>query len=185
MQHTLSVIVENKPGVLARVSAMFSNRGFNIHSLAVGPTHVEGRSAITLVVDAPELEQLKKQLHKLVNIIKVQELEPGEALEREVLLVKVGCSAGSRGEVRDTAGLFDARVVDIADSSMTLEAMGTPSQLASFLDRMRPYGILELVKSGRIALRKTSDMLPPVRISKLDPAGDGSQHTSPDPSQSS
>jgi acetolactate synthase-1/3 small subunit len=160
MQHTLSVIVENKPGVLARVSAMFSNRGFNIHSLAVGPTHVDGRSRITLVVDAPELEQLKKQLNKLVNVIKVLELEHDEALEREVMLVRVSCTASSRGEVRDTASLFDAKVVDVSDSSMTFEVSGVPAHLAAFLDQVRPYGIVDLVKSGRIAMKKTSEMTP-------------------------
>jgi acetolactate synthase-1/3 small subunit len=157
MQHTLSVIVENKPGVLARVSAMFSNRGFNIHSLAVGPTHVEGRSRITLVVDAPELEQLKKQLNKLVNVIKVLELEQDEALEREVMLVRVSSVPSSRGEIRDTASLFDARIVDVSDAAMTFEVCGVPAHLAAFLDQMRPYGIVDLVKSGRIALKKTSD----------------------------
>jgi len=114
MQHTLAVIVENKPGVLARVSAMFSNRGFNIHSLAVGPTHVEGRSRITLVVDAPDLEQLKKQLHKLVNVIKVHELVDGEGIEREVMLVRVSSNASTLAEIRERASLFDARVVDLS-----------------------------------------------------------------------
>ena len=158
MQHTLSVTVEDKPGVLARVSAMFSNRGFNIHSLAVGPTNVEGRSRITLVVDAPELEQLKKQLHKLVNVIKVQELEPSEALEAEVMLVRVSCDPHSRGEVADTAGLFATRMIDLSPKSMTFEISGTPEHLASFLEHVRPYGIIELVKSGRVALKKQSDV---------------------------
>ena len=158
MQHTLSVTVEDKPGVLARVSAMFSNRGFNIHSLAVGPTNVEGRSRITLVVDAPELEQLKKQLHKLVNVIKVQELEPSETLEAEVMLVRVSCDPASRSEVGDTAGLFAARMIDLSPKSMTLEISGTPDHLASFLDHVRPYGIIELVKSGRVAMKKKSDV---------------------------
>lgn len=160
MQHTLAVVVEDKPGVLARVSAMFSNRGFNIHSLAVGPTHEEGRSRITLVVDAPELEQLKKQLHKLVNVIKVQELEPSEALESEVMIVRVACEPSNRGEVGDTAALFGARMIDLAPKSITLEVSGTPAHLASFADQMRPYGIIELVKSGRIAIKKLSDLSP-------------------------
>jgi acetolactate synthase-1/3 small subunit len=160
MQHTLSVTVEDKPGVLARVSAMFSNRGFNIHSLAVGPTHVEGRSRITLVVDAPELEQLKKQLHKLVNVIKVQELSPSETLESEVMLVRVSCDPASRGEISDTAALFSARMIDLSSDTITLEASGTPQQLASFLEHVRPYGIIELVKSGRVAVKKLSDVSP-------------------------
>lgn len=157
-QHTLSVIVEDKPGVLARISAMFSNRGFNIHSLAVGPTHVEGRSHITVVVDAPELEQLKKQLHKLINVIKVTELESSDALESEVMIARIAADPVSRGEIGDTAGLFGARMIDLAPNSITFEVAGTPDHLASFVDHMRPYGVIDLVKSGRVAIRKLSDV---------------------------
>jgi len=157
-QHTLSVIVEDKPGVLARVSAMFSNRAFNIHSLAVGPTHVSGRSHITVVVDAPELEQLKKQLHKLVNVIKVTELDNSEALQSEVMIVRIACDPVNRGEVGDTAGLFGAKMIDLAPNSITFEIAGTPDHLASFLDHMKPYGIVDLVKSGRVAMKKISDV---------------------------
>jgi len=160
MQHTLTVLVENKPGVLARVSAMFSNRGFNIHSLAVGPTHREGLSRITLVVDAPELAQIKKQLNKLVNVIKVQEMEAAEALEREVMIVRVSAQPASRGEVRDTASLFDARVIDISATAITFEIAGTPQHLHTFLDHLSPYGIVDLVKSGRIAMRRESSLTP-------------------------
>jgi acetolactate synthase-1/3 small subunit len=160
MQHTLTVLVENKPGVLARVSAMFSNRGFNIHSLAVGPTHVEGRSRITLVVDAPELEQLTKQLNKLVNVIKVQELEAGASLEREVMIARIRSEAANRGEVRDTASLFDAKVIDLGTGSITFEVSGSPAHLSTFLDHMSGYGILDLVKSGRIAMRRESELSP-------------------------
>jgi len=157
-QHTLSVIVEDKPGVLARVSAMFSNRGFNIHSLAVGPTHVVGRSHITVVVDAPELEQLKKQLHKLVNVIKVTELDRSDALESEVMIARIACDPVSRGEIGDTAGLFGARMIDLGPDSITFELSGTPENLASFLEHMRPYGVMDLVKSGRVAMKRLSDM---------------------------
>lgn len=157
-QHTLSVIVEDKPGVLSRVSAMFSNRGFNIHSLAVGPIHVEGRSHITVVVDAPELEQLKKQLHKLVNVIKVTELESSDALESEVLIARVSCDPVTRGEIGDTAALLGARMVDLASNTITFEMAGTPEHLASFLEQMKPYGIVDLVKSGRVAMKKLSDV---------------------------
>lgn len=163
-QHVISVLVENKPGVLTRVAAMFSNRGFNIHSLAVGPTHQEGRSRITLVVDAPAMEQLTKQLNKLVNVIKVQELEPGMALEREVMLVRVRCPATDRGQVRDTASLFDARLVDVAAASLTFEVTGTPQHLRAFVEHMAPFGIVDLVKSGRIALRRDSEMTPTLPI---------------------
>ncbi len=157
-QHTLSVIVEDKPGVLARVSAMFSNRGFNIHSLAVGPTHVPGRSHITVVVDAPELEQLKKQLHKLVNVIKVTELDRVDALESEVMITRISCDPVNRGEVGDTAGLFGARMIDLGPNSITFEVAGTPDHLASFIDHMKPYGVIDLVKSGRVAMKKISDV---------------------------
>jgi acetolactate synthase-1/3 small subunit len=156
--HTLSVIVEDKPGVLARVSAMFSNRAFNIHSLAVGPTHVDGRSHITLVVDAPELEQLKKQLHKLVNVIKVQELEPSETLESEVMIVRVSCESDNRGEISDVAASFGARMIDMGASTITFDVSGTPQHLAAFLEQVRPYGIVDLVKSGRVAMRRQSEM---------------------------
>jgi acetolactate synthase-1/3 small subunit len=160
MQHILSVVVEDKPGVLARVSAMFSNRGFNIHSLAVGPTHVEGRSQITLVVDAPELEQLKKQLHKLVNVIKVHELEQPAAVMSEVMLIRVSATPDVRGEIGDTATLFGARMVDMSQNTITFEVSGTPAHLGSLLDQMKPYGIVELVKSGRVALRRQSELVP-------------------------
>jgi acetolactate synthase-1/3 small subunit len=160
-QHTISVVVEDKPGVLARVAAMFSNRGFNIHSLAVGPTHVDGRSRITRVVDAPHLEQVQKQLHKLVNVIKVTELDPSEALEREVMIVRVTATPTLRGEITDTGALFDARVIDLGPDSITFEVSGTPNHLASFIDHIRPYGIVELVKSGRIAMRRISEVPAP------------------------
>jgi acetolactate synthase-1/3 small subunit len=162
MQHTLTVLVEDKPGVLARISAMFSNRGFNIHSLAVGPTHQEGRSRITLVVDAPELEQLKKQLNKLVNVIKVQEMESSEALEREVMIVRISAQPANRGEVRDTASLFDAKLIDISATAITFEVSGTPQHLHTFLDHLGPYGVVDLVKSGRIAMRRESELTPSV-----------------------
>jgi acetolactate synthase-1/3 small subunit len=164
MQHTLTVLVENKPGVLARVSAMFSNRGFNIHSLAVGPTHQEGRSKMTLVVDAPELEQLKKQLHKLVNVIKVQELDNEASLEREVMIARVSANPSSRGQVRDTASLFEAKVIDLSPTSITFEVSGSPQHLQAFLDHMTPFGIVDLVKSGRIAMRRESELTPSLSI---------------------
>jgi len=159
-QHTLSVIVEDKPGVLARVSAMFSNRAFNIHSLAVGPTHVDGRSHITLVVDAPELEQLKKQLHKLVNVIKVQELEPSETLESEVMIARFSCESDNRDEISDIAASFGARMIDMGASTITFDVSGTPQHLAAFLEQLGPYGILDLVKSGRVAMSRQSAMSP-------------------------
>lgn len=154
MSHTLSVLVDNQPGVMARVSSLFARRGFNIHSLAVGPTHEPGISRITLVVNAPELEQLSKQLNKLVNVIKITELDPGAAIEREIMLVRVSAPREQRGEIRDTASIFDAKVVDVGVNSLTFEVVGAPAVLADFLELMRPYGVTELVKSGRIAVAK-------------------------------
>jgi len=160
MHHTLSVIVEDKPGVLARVSAMCSNRGFNIHSLAVGPTHVEGRSHITLVLDAPEVEQFKKQLHKLINVIKVQEMDITGALESEVMIVRVSCDPAQRGEVTDTASLFGARMIDLSPNTITYDVSGTPQHLAEFLEQVKPYGVVDLVKSGRVAMKRRSESAP-------------------------
>lgn len=154
MKHTISVLVEDKPGVLARVASLFARRGFNIHSLAVGPTHQPGLSRMTVVVDGPEMEQVVKQLYKLVNVVKISELPPGESLEREIMLVRVAADPASRGEVLDAAGIFKAKTVDVGPATITLEVTGTPAKLADFLDLMRPYGILELVKSGRIAMAR-------------------------------
>lgn len=161
MHHVLSVIVEDKPGVLARVSAMCSNRGFNIHSLAVGPTHVEGRSHITLVLDAPEVEQFKKQLHKLVNVIKVREMDISGVLESEVMMVRIACDPSQRGEVADTAALFRAQMIDLSPDTITFDISGTPQHLADFLEQVRPYGVIDLVKSGRVAMKRRSQSATP------------------------
>jgi acetolactate synthase-1/3 small subunit len=130
MKHTLSVLVENKAGVLARVSSLLARRGFNIHSLAVGPTADESISRMTIVVNAPELEQVKKQLHKLVNVVKITELDPETAVEREVALIDVGVS-----------------------TIMFLVA-GAPDKVNDFVELVRPYGIADLAKSGRVALAR-------------------------------
>ncbi len=154
MKHTLSVLVENRPGVLARVASLLARRGFNIHSLAVGPTAEEHMSRMTIVVDAPELEQVKKQLHKLVNVVRITELDPATALEREVMLVRVSAPAGKRSEVLEIATIFKAQAVDVGPSSMCFQISGTPAKINDFLDLIRPYGIIDLVKSGRIALAR-------------------------------
>jgi acetolactate synthase-1/3 small subunit len=154
MKHTLSVIVDNKPGVLARVTSLCSRRGFNIHSLAVGPIHEPGRSRVTLVVDGNQMEAVSKQLNKLINVIKVSEFGPDEAVEREIMLLRVSADASKRREVLDTAGAFDAKPVDVAVNSVTFEVTGRPGKLAAFLDVMRPFGVIDLVKSGRIALAR-------------------------------
>ncbi len=153
-KHILSVLVENKPGVLARISSMFARRGFNIHSLAVGPATEPGQSLMTVVVDGPEMEQIVKQLRKLINTVKVTELGPGDAVEREIALVRVSAEPQSRGEVLDAASIFKAKPVDVGATTITFEVTGSPEKLNDFLDLVRPYGIVDLVKSGRIALAK-------------------------------
>ncbi len=152
--HVIAVIVENKPGVLARIASMFARRGFNIHSLAVGPTADPDMSRITVVVDGPDMEQIIKQLYKLVHTVKVTELAPDDRVEREVMMVRVKADATRRGEVMETARIFSARAVDVGAASVTFELSGKPAKLADFLELMRPYGIVDLVKSGRIALAK-------------------------------
>ncbi len=152
MKHTLSVLVEDKPGVLARVASLLARRGFNIHSLAVGPTAEEGMSKMTIVVDAPELEQVKKQLHKLINVVKITELDPDASLEREIMLIRVSAPTGRRSEVLEIASIFKAVAVDVGHSSIAFQVTGTPAKINDFLDLVRPYGVVDLVKSGRIAL---------------------------------
>ena len=150
----LSVLVEDKPGVLARVSSLLARRGFNIHSLAVGPTADAGLSTMTIVVMSAELEQVKKQLHKLVNVVKITELDPATSIEREIMLVKINATPGRRGEVIDLARIFNATPVDVAVNSITLLMAGKPSKLNDFLDLVRPFGVMDLVKSGRIGIRR-------------------------------
>ena len=150
----LSVLVENKPGVLARVSSMFARRGFNIHSLAVGPAADPELSTMTVVVDAENLEQVLKQLRKLVNTIKVTELKPEDSIEREVMLVRVTADATQRGELLETASVFKAKAVDVGTNSITFEVTGPPDKVNDFLELLRPYGLIELVKSGWIALAR-------------------------------
>ncbi len=152
--HTLSVLVENKPGVLARVSGLFSRRGFNIESLAVGPTEHPDMSRMTIVVkvDQLPLEQVTKQLNKLVNVIKIVELDPAQSVQRELLLVKVRADAAVRSAVLEVANLFRAKVVDVGTESVTIEATGTADKLAALLKVLEPYGIREMVQSGMVAI---------------------------------
>jgi acetolactate synthase-1/3 small subunit len=157
-KHTLSVLVENKPGVLARVAALFSRRGFNIDSLAVGPTEIPEISRMTVVVDVEgtALEQVTKQLNKLIEVLKVVELEPGASVQREILLVKVRADAVTRSQVVDTIQLFKAKVVDVAPDSVTIEATGNSDKLRALLDVLEPFGIRELVQSGMVAVGRGS-----------------------------
>jgi len=157
-KHTLSVLVENKPGVLARVAALFSRRGFNIDSLAVGPTEHDDVSRMTIVVDVEDipLEQVTKQLNKLVEVIKIVELEPGASVQRELLLVKVGATAETRGQVLDAVQLFRAKVIDVAPDAVTIQLTGNSGKLQDFLTVVEPFGIRELVQSGMVAIGRGS-----------------------------
>jgi acetolactate synthase-1/3 small subunit len=158
---TISVIVENKAGVLARVSALFARRGFNIISLAVAPTDDEAFSRITIVVDLEEtsVEQLTKQLFKLVPVVKITEMAPGEAIERELALLSVRCAppggaGASRGEVADLVRIFGGTVVDVGQEALTVMLAGEPSALDDFEEVLRPYGIIDIQRTGRVALPK-------------------------------
>ena len=152
--HTLSVLVENKSGVLTRVAALFSRRGFNIESLAVGPTENPDLSRMTIVVDAESapLEQITKQLNKLIEVIKIVELDATSAVQRELLMVKVRAPMADRTQVLETAQLFRARVVDVNTDTVTLEATGTPDKLQALLAVLAPLGIKEMAQSGTVAL---------------------------------
>ncbi|ROR92222.1 acetolactate synthase small subunit [Nocardioides aurantiacus] len=156
--HTLSVLVENKPGVLTRVAALFSRRGFNIDSLAVGPTeHPEiSRMTIVVSVEGLPLEQVTKQLNKLVEVLKIVELDYREAVTRELLLVKVRADAETRGQVVDAVQLFRAKVVDVAPDAVTIEVTGNSDKLKDFLAVLEPFGIRELVQSGMVAIGRGS-----------------------------
>ncbi len=153
-KHTLSVLTENKPGVLARVAGLFSRRGFNIESLAVGPTEHPDVSRMTIVVSVDELplEQVTKQLNKLVNVIKIVELEPATAVQRELLLVKVRADATVRSQVLETVQLFRAKVVDVSPEALTIEATGTADKLDALVRMLEPFGVREMVQSGMVAV---------------------------------
>ena len=153
-KHTLSVLVENRPGVLTRVAGLFARRAFNIHSLAVGPTEHEGISRMTVVVDVDELplEQVTKQLNKLINVIKIVELEPEASVQREMLLVKVRADLQTRSHVLETVELFRARVIDVAPDAVTIEATGSPEKLQALLKVLEPFGIRELAQSGLVGI---------------------------------
>jgi acetolactate synthase-1/3 small subunit len=153
---TLSVLVEDKPGVLARVASLFSRRGYNIQSLAVGATEQKNLSRMTIVVSVDEhpLEQITKQLNKLVNVIKIVEQDEDNSVARELALIKVRTDAATRGQVIEAVNLFRAKVVDVSTESLTIEATGTPAKLEAFLRVLEPYGIRELVQSGVVSLSR-------------------------------
>ncbi|MFI7578796.1 acetolactate synthase small subunit [Kocuria kalidii] len=153
-RHTLSVLVEDKPGVLTRVAGLFARRAFNIDSLAVGPTELDGISRITVVVDAEGelLEQVTKQLNKLINVIKIVELAPESSVQRDHIMVKVRADAATRLQVTQAADLFRATVVDVSTESLVIEATGAPEKLRALLDILEPFGVREIVRAGTLAL---------------------------------
>jgi len=154
MKHTLSVLVENKPGVLARVAELFARRGFNIESLAVGTTERPDISRMTIVVDVEEhsLEQVRKQLHKLINVIEISDLDPDTSVAREMVLAKIKVDPENRSEVIEIADIFRGNIIDVSRESIIVEVTGNASKLRAFEDLLKPYGIRELARTGKIAL---------------------------------
>ncbi|WP_138413242.1 acetolactate synthase small subunit [Sinomonas gamaensis] len=157
-RHTLSVLVEDKPGVLTRVAGLFARRAFNIHSLAVGPTEVEGISRVTVVVDAEGdlLEQVTKQLNKLVNVIKIVELLPENSVRRDHVLIKVRADSMTRVQVTQAVELFRASIVDVSTDAVVVEATGTTEKLDALLTVLEPFGVREIVQSGTLAIGRGS-----------------------------
>jgi acetolactate synthase I/III small subunit len=156
--HTISVRMEDKPGALARISQLFSRRGYNIQSLAVGPTEQPDVSRLTLRVDCADnnLEQIEKQMHKLVNVLRVTELTPDDSLERELALITVGVAPEQRAELVSLTQVAGAVVADIGRDAITFEVVGRPEEVEAFEELVRPYGVRELVRTGRVGLRRPS-----------------------------
>ena len=152
--HVLSLLVEDKPGLLTRVAGLFARRGFNIESLAVGHSEIDGLSRITVVVDVEELplEQVTKQLNKLINVIKIVELDPAQSVQREHLLVKVRVDNATRSQVLEAVNLFRARVVDVSTDALVIEVTGDSGKITAFLRVLEPYGIKEIAQSGLLAI---------------------------------
>lgn len=159
MKHTISVLVEDHSGVLSRISGLFSRRGFNINSLAVGPTHDPAVSRITIVADGDEhtVEQIEKQLNKLIEVIKVKTFKRDEFLARELMIVKLSVGAEKRSEVMTIAEITGAKVMDITLNTMTLELCDTYAHLCRFEEVIQPYGVIEMVRTGTIAIEKGSE----------------------------
>src|ERR671917_945398 len=155
-KHVLSILVENKPGVLARIAGLFARRGFNIETLAVGPTDDPTTSRITLTVDGAlhPIDQVTKQLHKLVNVIKIRDLEPDETVARELALFKVSADSDSRAEIMQFADIFRGKVIDVSKRSVTIEITGTDDKIEAFERMVRPFGLIEMVRTGEIAISR-------------------------------
>jgi acetolactate synthase I/III small subunit len=158
MKHTLAVLVENKPGVLVRVAGLFSRRGFNIESLTVGRTENHDVSRMTIQVEGDDrlIEQVTKQLHKLIDVIKISDISKEEYVDRDLVMIKVNTDPGQRVEILQMAGVFRARVVDLGRKTITLECTGNEGKINAFEESMRPYGIKELVRTGKIAMLRGS-----------------------------
>lgn len=154
MRHTLSVLVENKFGTLARIAGLFSGRGFNIETLNVAPTQDPTASRMTIVVkgDDTVLEQITKQLNKLIDVIKVQDFRDGEYVDRELILIKVSADAKTRPEIMQICDIFRAKIVDVAHKSLTIEMTGAESKTSAFLELMEPFGIRDLTRTGKVAM---------------------------------
>ena len=169
-KHTLSVLVENTPGILARIAALFSRRGFNIESLAVGPTEHPEISRITILVsvEGTVLEQVTKQLNKLVNVLKIVELEPSQAVQRELVLVKVRADNETRSQIVEIVQLFRAKTVDVSPEAVTIEATGSSDKLEAMLRMLEPYGIKELVQSGLVAIGRGARSITDRSLRALD-----------------
>jgi acetolactate synthase-1/3 small subunit len=156
MLHTVVALVEDRPGVLNRVVSLFRRRGFNIESLAVGTTHEDGISRMTIIVDGHEgiVDQVEKQLMKLIDVIKVEDLTNVEAVNRELALIKVRCTAANRREVLEIAEIFRAQPVDLSPTSVTLQAVAQRDRVDGLLENLRPYGVMELMRTGRVSMRR-------------------------------
>jgi len=155
-KHILTLLVENQPGVLARVAGLFSRRGFNITTLAVGPTDDPTLSRMTLTLDGAlhPIDQVTKQLHKLVNVIKIRDLEPEEAVARELALFKISADGETRGQVMQFADIFRGSVIDVSKRSITVEITGTDDKIEAFEQAVRPFGLIEMVRTGEIAISR-------------------------------
>jgi acetolactate synthase I/III small subunit len=155
-KHILTILVQNRPGVLTRIAGLFARRGFNIDTLAVGPTDDPSLSRITLTVDGAKhpIDQVTKQLHKLVNVLKIRDLEPDDAVARELALFKIACDGGSRGEVMQISEIFRGKVVDVGRRSVVIEITGTDEKIEAFEALVRPFGLVEMVRTGEIAISR-------------------------------
>jgi acetolactate synthase-1/3 small subunit len=156
-KHILSLLVENRPGVLARIAGLFSRRGFNIDTLAVGPTEDPDVSRITLTLDGAvhPIDQVTKQLHKLVNVIKIRDMEPGETIAREMALFRVNAAVENRGEIMQFAEIFGADIVDVSRRTMTIEVTGTQDKIDAFERMIRPHGLVEMARTGEVAITRS------------------------------